>query len=92
MPEGFKELISSFDKALQKKEKNKFGKDDVKEIYSAAHKLFDGEVNLSSQQIEEIRDRWVKLADGKIDKGGAMKKLQGTSRAEAIQSVLLSSL
>jgi len=92
MTDEFNNLVQSFDQALQKKEKGKFKKDDVKKIYQAASKLFDGEVRLSSDQIEKIRDKWVELADGRIDKGNAMKKLQGTSRAEAMQSVLLSSL
>lgn len=92
MSEHFNALVKAFDKALKKKEDGKFNKDDVKEIYQAAHQLFDGETYLDQKQVEQIRDRWVKLAEGKIDKGSAMKKLQGTSRAEAIQSVLLSSL
>lgn len=92
MSQAFNDLIKSFDKALADKEKGKFDKEDVKEIYEAAHVLFDGKVNLTQSQIEQIRDRWVKLAEGKIDKGGAIKKLHGTSRAEAIRSVLLSSL
>lgn len=90
MSEAFNQLVSSFDKAIQKKEKGKFGKEDVKDIYKSASKLFDGETYLEPQQVEKIRDKWVTLAEGRIDKGNAMKKLQGTSRAEAIQSVLLS--
>ncbi|MCP5508253.1 MAG: hypothetical protein H7A37_08165 [Chlamydiales bacterium] len=90
MSEEFDNLVKAFDKALQKKEKGSFGKSEVKEIYSAASTLFDGTIQLDQQQIEQIRDKWVKLAEGRIDKGNAMKKLQGTSRAEAIQSVLLS--
>lgn len=88
----FNTLVKSFDSAIKKKEDGKFGKDDVKEIYKAASSLFDGETFLDQKQLEEIRDKWVKLAEGRIDKGNAMKKLQGTSRAEAIQSVLLSIL
>lgn len=92
MHEEYSNLIKAFNKALKKKEKKQFSKADVKEIYSAASKLFDGSISLESNQIQDIRDKWVELADGKLDKGSAMKKLQGTSRAEAIQSVLLSSL
>ncbi len=92
MSEQFTDLLKSFDKAIKNKEKGKFGKKDVKEIYSAASSLFDGETYLDPQQMEQIRDRWITLAEGKIDKSHAMAKLQGTSRAEAIQSVLLSSL
>lgn len=92
MSEEFNTLIKNFDKAIQKKEKGKFDKSDVKEIYKAASDLFDGEKQLDQKQKEQIRDRWVTLAPEKIDKGSAMAKLQGTSRAEAIQSVLLSSI
>lgn len=92
MSEEFNKLLKNFDKAIEKKEKGKFGKDDVKNIYSSASKVFDGETYLEPKQIEQIRDKWVTLAEGKIDKGNALKKLQGTSRAEAIQSVLLSTI
>ena len=92
MDEKFNNLLKSFDEALKKKEKNKFGKEDVKNIYAAASDLFDGTINLEQSQMEQIRDKWILLADGKLDKGNAMRKLQGTSRAEAIQSVLLSAL
>lgn len=88
MIEKFNNLLSSFDKALENKEKDKFGKEDVEKIFSAASELFDGAVNLDDKQIGQIRDRWVKLAEGRINNAGAMKKLQGTSRAQAIQSVL----
>lgn len=92
MSEEYQQLLSSFDKAIKNKEAGKFAKSDVLEIYRAASTLFNGELSLNQQQLEQIRDRWVTLAEGKIDKNGAMKKLQGTSRAEAIQSVLLSSV
>ncbi len=88
----FNELLNSFDKGIKKKEEGKFGEEDVQNIYSAASKLFDGSTYLDQNQIIQIRDRWIQLAEGKIDKSKAMKKLQGTSRAEAIRSVLLSSL
>ncbi len=90
MHEDYDNLLKSFEKAIKKKEKNKFSKEDVKDIYKAASKLFDGTVILEQNQIEQIRNKWVRLAEGRIDNGNAMKKLQGTSRAEAIQSVLLS--
>lgn len=92
MPEGYNELLKSLKKGIEKRKEGKFEKDDVKEIYKAASTLFNVDVYLDPKQLEEIRDKWVELADGKIDKGNAMKKLQGTSRAEAIQSVLLSTL
>ena len=77
-------------KAIEKKENGTFTKEDVKEIHRAASQLFNVDSYLDQKQLEQIRDKWVLLAAGKIDKGNAMKKLQGTSRAEAIQSVLLS--
>jgi hypothetical protein len=92
MTEAYNNLLKKFDQAIQKKEANKFSKGDVKEIYAVASVLFDGSVYLEQAQLEQIRDKWVVLAAGKLDKGNAMKKLQGTSRAEAIQSVLLSTL
>ncbi len=92
MHEAYKNLLSSFDKAIQKKEDNKFNKEDVKDIYAAASQLFNGSIILEQNQIEQIRDRLIRLAEGRLDKSNAMKKLQGTSRAEAIQSVLLSTL
>ena len=92
MSNSYQDLVKSFDEGIKKREKGKFSKEDVKEIYKAANDLFDVDVDLNRKQLEEIRDKWIALADGKIDKGNAMKKLQGTSRAEAIQSVLLSSL
>ena len=90
--EQVNKLLEAFDKAIEKKSDGKFSKEDVQQIYSAASTVFDGSYNLSPEQISQIRDRWVKLAEGVIDKGRAMKKLQGTSRAEAIQSVLNSML
>ncbi len=92
MSEAYNKLLKSFTKGVEKRGEGKFDKNDVKEIYKAASSLFDVDVNLDPKQLEQIRDKWVELANGKIDKGNAMKKLQGTSRAEAIQSVLLSSL
>lgn len=92
MSDSYQDLVKSFEEGIKKREKGKFDKKDVKEIYKAASDLFDVDVDLNRKQLEEIRDKWIALADGKIDKGNAMKKLQGTSRAEAIQSVLLSSL
>lgn len=92
MIEAYNNLLSRFDTALKNKEAGKFAKSDVKEIYAAASKLFDGRFNLEQKQLEKIRDKWIQLADGKLDKGSALKKLNGTSRAEAIQSVLLSTL
>ncbi|MEC7839706.1 MAG: hypothetical protein VX777_06675 [Chlamydiota bacterium] len=92
MSEEYNAFLKSFKKALKKKEAGKFGVEDVKAIHKTARNLFDGETYLDQGQLCEIRDTWVQLADGKIDKASAMKKLQGTSRAEAIQSVLMSSL
>jgi hypothetical protein len=85
-------LLKAFDKAIKNKEKGKFGKDDINEIYEAANEAFDFQYDLSQDQIDKIRDKWVTLAEEKIDKSGATKKLQGTSRAEAIRSVLQSML
>lgn len=90
MTESFNKLIQSFENGIKKKEKGNFTKDDVKEIYKAAVQFFDVSRDLDPKQIEQIRDKWVQLAAGKLDKGGAMKKLQGTSRPDAIQSVLMS--
>ena len=92
MQEQYDSLLKSFDKALKKKEQKQFSKADVKEIYAAASNLFDGSITLTTNQIEQIQSKWVALADGKLDKSNAIKKLHGTSRAEAIQSVLLSAL
>ena len=92
MSQELNDLVKSFEKAIKNKEDGKFGKDDVSAIYQSAHKVFDGRYNLSPAEMGQIRDLWVKLAEGKIDKGRAAKKLQGTSRAEAIQSVLSSML
>ena len=92
MHEAYNNLLKSFDKAIKRKEENKFNKEDVKEIYAAASKLFDGNINLEQSQIEQVRDKLIHLTEGRLNKSNAMKKLQGTSRAEAIQSVLLSTL
>ncbi|GEM_PF-2402438 len=92
MSNSYNDLVKCFNEGIKKREKGNFDKDDVKAIYKAASDLFDVDVNLDRKQLEEIRDKWIALADGKIDKGNAMKKLQGTSRAEAIQSVLMSSI
>ncbi|MCB1113706.1 MAG: hypothetical protein KDK62_03010 [Chlamydiia bacterium] len=92
MFEAFDKCLKSFDDALKKKEKGKFNKDDVKKIYEAAHELFDGRIELNNQQIHQLCDRWVEIAGDKLDKGAALRKLHGTSRAESIQSVLLSTL
>ena len=92
MSQELNELLSSFEKAIEHKEMGKFCKDDVDAIYQSAHKVFDGRYDLSRDEVGKVRDLWVKLAEGKIDKGRATKKLQGTSRAEAIQSVLSSML
>lgn len=92
MSEAYNQLLNAFKKGIEKKEAGKFSKEDVKQIYKAASNLFDVDVNLDQSEIDQIRDKWVELAGGKIDKASATKKLQGTSRAEAIQSVLLSSL
>jgi len=92
MLEAYNNLLTSFDKAIQKKEDTKFGKKDVDDIYKTASKLFDGTIILEQNQMNQIRDKLVRLTDGKLDKSHAMKKLQGTSRAEAIRSVLLSTI
>ena len=92
MLELYNDLLKSFDKAIEKKEANKFGKDDIAAIYSAASKLFDGTMDLEKNQLEQVCKKWVLLSDGKLTKSSALKKLQGTSRAEAIQSVLLSTV
>ncbi len=92
MTQEYDHLLKCFDKAIEDKQSGRFAKDNVKQIYDAAHKVFDGEINLDQKQIMQVRDKWVKLAEGHIDKGRAMKKLQGTSRAEAIRSVLESML
>lgn len=84
----FNNLLNSFEQAIKRKEKGKFGKEDVDAIYKAASKAFDTEHDLNPQQINQIRDKWVTLAGEHIDKGRAQKKLHGTSRAEAIRSVL----
>ncbi len=88
MSEEANKLLKAFDKAIQNKEKGKFGKEDINAIYEAAKETFDFRRDLDPALIDQIRDKWVKLAEGHIDKGGATKKLQGTSRAEAIRSVL----
>lgn len=92
MSEEFINLLKNFDRAIEKRQSGKFGKEDVKNIYNSATKVFDGEKQLGSHQIDQICEKWVALAEGKIDKPHALKKLKGTSRAEAIQSVLLSTV
>jgi len=88
MPQEFDNLIKAFDKAIKNRDGDKFGMDDINAIYDAASKVFDVGRDLPQNQIDKIRDKWVELAEGKINKSGATKKLQGTSRAEAIRSVL----
>jgi len=88
MSQEFDSLIKAFDKAIKRKGEGKFGKSDINEIYESAKQVFDVGRDLAQDQIDKIRDKWVELAEGKIDKAGATKKLQGTSRAEAIRSVL----
>ena len=84
---SFQELIQAFESALKKKEKGSFTKDDVKQIYEKSRPAFDQHIN--DVDLIKIRDKFVALAEGRIDKNSALKKLQGTSRPEAIQSVLL---
>ena len=88
MTQEFDNLLKAFDKAIKKKSEDKFGMEDINEIYEAASKVFDVGRDLAPDQINKIRDKWIELAEGQIDKSGATKKLQGTSRAEAIRSVL----
>lgn len=92
MSQAFDNLIKSFDKAIEKRAKDKFSQEDIDEIYQASKEAFDVRWDLDQSQIDQIRDKWVKLAEGHIDKAGATRKLQGTSRAEAIRSVLKSLL
>jgi len=88
MTQEFDDLLKAFDKAIKKRGEGKFGAKDIDEIYQAASKVFDVGRDLAPDQINKICVKWVELAEGKINKGGATKKLQGTSRAEAIRSVL----
>lgn len=84
----FNTLMQSFDTAIKNKEQGKFSKEDVSKIYDASSHLFKDSRFVEDKQLMLIRDKLVALSDGVIDKGRAMKKLQGTSRAEAIKSVL----
>ena len=92
MTAEFNQLLSSFKKANQNKSDGKFGESDVNDIAQAARSFFQNDRDLSQSELEQIRDQWVALAEGRIDKGRAMKKLQGSSRAEAIEAVLRSLL
>lgn len=83
-------LVAAFDHALARKQEGKFDNSDIQKIFDAANKLFAEGRPVDRADLIKIRDKWVALAEGKIDNARAMKKLQGTSRAEAIQSVLKS--
>ncbi len=88
MEQDFEKLIQAFDKAIKKKEKGSFGKSEIKEIFEASQEFFNKHDYVDAKYLEKLRDKFVTLAEGRIDKAGAMKKLQGTSRPEAIRSVL----
>ncbi len=87
-----KELIAAFDAALERKESNKYGKEDIDKIYGEASKLFDGDRQLEPSELEQLAKKFSDLTSGAINKGAAMKKLQGTSRAESMRGVLMNNL
>ena len=89
MTEGLGELLALFDQAIKKKEKNSLDKSDIEKIHQKAVPFFQKHEFIPDDELMKVRDKWVELAGEKIDKGRAMKKLQGTSRAEAIHSVLI---
>jgi len=86
------QLLKAFKKAIEKKKDGKFGEADIQEIYAASDKVFDAQSFIDQAHIDKIRDHLLELAEGHIDKGAANRKMQGTSRAEAIRSVLKSML
>ncbi|MBB64617.1 MAG: hypothetical protein CMO81_06090 [Waddliaceae bacterium] len=88
MSQQYKELMDCLQAAIDAQKGDKLSKSDIKKVVYSAHNFFDGGHHVEQKQLEEIRDAWVELAEGKIDKARAMKKLQGTSRAEAMGSVL----
>lgn len=92
MTEGLNEILTLFDQAIKKKEKKSLGKSDIEKIHQSTVPFFQRHEHIPDDELIKLRDKWVELAGEKIDKGRAMKKLQGTSRAEAIHSVLISIL
>lgn len=92
MAAEFDKLLDSFDKAIERREKNKFDKTDVEEIFEAANQFFRDDRSVDEKELTKIREKFVELAKEKIDRGRATKKLHGTSRAEAIKGVLNSLL
>ena len=92
MTQEYDQLLSSFDKAIQRREKGQFDKSDVEDIFEAANQFFRDDRSVNEGELTKIREKFVELAKEKIDRGRATKKLHGTSRAEAIKGVLNSLL
>lgn len=87
--EPYTALIQALDQGLQKRQKGSFGKPDVENIYKEAREFFNKYSYVEPKKLDTIAAKWVELSNGKIDKGRAMKKLQGGGCADAIKSILM---
>jgi len=87
-----KVLVDAVDLGLKDKGDQGFTQADIDRIYEAANQLFDSNIDLSMDDLNELSRKLSDLTDGKVNKGTVMKKLQGTSRADALRSVLANAL
>lgn len=87
--DDFTNLIQLFDKAIENKKKGSFGKSDIEAIFHAAEDFFlKHRTYVDPKQLDKIRDKWLVLAEGRIDKAHVEKKLRSGDPAHAIRSVL----
>lgn len=87
--DDFTNLIQAFEKGIENKKKGTFGKADVDSIFHAAEEFFlKHRTYVDPKQLEKIRDKWLAIAEGRIDKAHIEKKLRGGDPAHAIRSVL----
>ena len=85
-----KELMEKFNVAIDHKKDGKFNKQDVDNILASATPLFDSQQPIPSNELKQLAAKYSELAgEGVMNKGRAMKKLQGTSRAASMQAVLM---
>ncbi len=87
-----KVLMDAVDLGLKDKGADGFTQVDVDRIYEAANELFQTNIDLSQDDLNQVAKKLSDLTDGRVNKGTVMKKLQGTSRAEALRSVLVNAL